>query len=129
MINSVAEYFKEHPDSCVLFLFEDIDYYIETTKQVLLYKILDMLQYCAIKFAFVATSMKVDIADSFEKRVKSRFSHRQVLLYELQLEVFDKILKNQFKDRIDLIDADDESGKQLQDAYRDLHRLATCSGA
>jgi hypothetical protein len=26
--------------------------------------------------------MKVDIVDSFEKRIKSRFSHRQVLLYE-----------------------------------------------
>ena len=37
---------------------------------------LDMLQYCQIKFVFIATSMKVDIVDSFEKRVKSRFSHR-----------------------------------------------------
>jgi hypothetical protein len=46
MINKVADYFKEHPNSSVLFLFEDIDYYVETTKQVLLYKILDMLQYC-----------------------------------------------------------------------------------
>lgn len=63
-------------------MFEDIDYYISETKQVLLYKILDMLQYCQIKFVFIATSMKVDIVDSFEKRVKSRFSHRQVMLYE-----------------------------------------------
>jgi origin recognition complex subunit 4 len=60
----------------VLFLFEDIDYYVETTKQVLLYKILDMLTYVKIKFVFLATSMKLDVADGFEKRVKSRFSHR-----------------------------------------------------
>jgi len=29
-----------------------------------------------IKFVFIATSVKLDIADSFEKRIKSRFSHR-----------------------------------------------------
>ena len=41
-----------------------------------------MLQYCQMKFVFIATSMKIDVVDSFEKRIKSRFSHRQVLLYE-----------------------------------------------
>lgn len=76
MINSVQQWFTDNPNSCVLFLFEDIDYYVETTKQVLLYKILDMLTYVKIKFVFLATSMKLDVADGFEKRVKSRFSHR-----------------------------------------------------
>ena len=61
---------------CLLFIMEDIDYYIESTKQIVLYKILDMLQYCNIPFVFIATSQKVDIVDSFEKRIKSRFSHR-----------------------------------------------------
>lgn len=28
---------------CLLFILEDIDFYIETTKQMMLYKILDML--------------------------------------------------------------------------------------
>lgn len=59
-----------------MFILEDIDYYIESTKQMILYKILDMLQYCKIPFVFIATSQKVDIVDSFEKRIKSRFSHR-----------------------------------------------------
>lgn len=76
MINRVQEFFTKNPNISVLFLFEDIDYYVETTKQVLLYKILDMLQYVQIKFVFLATSMKLDVADSFEKRIKSRFSHR-----------------------------------------------------
>ena len=58
----------------------------------MLYKILDMLQHCQIKFVFLCTSMKLDIADSFEKRIKSRFSHRQVLLYGLDLEIFKKNL-------------------------------------
>ena len=81
----------------MLFLFEDIDYYVETTKQVLLYKILDMLQYVQIKFVFLATSMKLDVADSFEKRIKSRFSHRQVLLYSLDINIFDKVLTKVFE--------------------------------
>lgn len=82
MITEIQKYFAENPKVSLLFVFEDIDYYISETKQVLLYKILDMLQYCQIRFVFIATSMKVDIVDSFEKRIKSRFSHRQVLLYE-----------------------------------------------
>ena len=57
-----------------------------------------MLQYCQIKFVFVATSMKVDVVDSFEKRIKSRFSHRQVLLYEQSHEQMNKYLDLIFKD-------------------------------
>ncbi len=76
IINEIQEFFKENKNLCVLFILEDIDYYIQTTKQIMLYKILDMLQYANIPFVFVATSQKVDIVDSFEKRIKSRFSHR-----------------------------------------------------
>jgi len=54
----------------------------------MLYKILDMLTQCEIKFAFLATSMKFDIADSFEKRIKSRFSHRSEVLYTMSLDLF-----------------------------------------
>lgn len=96
MINSVQQWFTDNPNSCLLFLFEDIDYYVETTKQVLLYKILDMLTYVQIKFVFLATSMKLDVADGFEKRVKSRFSHRQVLLYNLDIDIFNSVLAKVF---------------------------------
>lgn len=30
----------------------------------------------------------MDIVDSFEKRIKSRFSHRQILFYEQSFELF-----------------------------------------
>jgi origin recognition complex subunit 4 len=66
----------------ILFILEDIDFYIENTKQVLLYKILDMFQQIQIKFVFLATSQKMDVVDGFEKRIKSRFSHRQILFYD-----------------------------------------------
>lgn len=76
MVDHIKEYFEKNTNVSVLFVLEDIDYYIETTRQVLLYKILDMFQQIQIKFVFVATSQKMDIVDSFEKRIKSRFSHR-----------------------------------------------------
>jgi origin recognition complex subunit 4 len=84
----VEKYFKEQKDMCILFILEDIDFYIETTKQMMLYKILDMLQYAKIPFVFMATSQKVDIVDSFEKRIKSRFSGRMILFYEERLMDF-----------------------------------------
>ncbi|TNV79899.1 hypothetical protein FGO68_gene7637 [Halteria grandinella] len=93
MVDSIKRYFEENPGMAVLFVLEDIDYYVETTKQLLLYKILDMFSYLAsdraqVRFVFLATSVKHDIVDSFEKRIKSRFSHRMVLFYEQKLETF-----------------------------------------
>lgn len=41
-----------------------------------------------VRFVFLATSVKHDIVDSFEKRIKSRFSNRMVLFYEQKLETF-----------------------------------------
>lgn len=61
-----------------------------------------MLQYANIPFVFVATSQKVDIVDSFEKRIKSRFSHRQIFFYDDSFELFKNMLdthyKNDFKE-------------------------------
>lgn len=77
MVDHIKEYFEKNQNVSVLFILEDIEYYIQTMKQqVLLYKILDMFQQIQIKFVFVATSQKMDIVDDFEKRIKSRFSHR-----------------------------------------------------
>ena len=66
----------------------------------MLYKILDMLQYASIPFVFIATSQKVDIVDSFEKRIKSRFSHRQILFYEDRFDEYIKLLRSFIDDRI-----------------------------
>lgn len=42
MVETMKTFFEENKNVVVLFILEDIDYYVETTKQVLLYKILDM---------------------------------------------------------------------------------------
>ena len=49
-----------------------------------------------VRFVFLATSVKVDIVDSFEKRIKSRFSHRMVLFYHQSIEIFLENLQSVF---------------------------------
>ena len=58
MMDHIKEYFDNNKNIAVCFILEDIDYYVETTKQVLLYKILDMFGQIKLKFVFIATSMK-----------------------------------------------------------------------
>ena len=88
MAEKVREFYENNPHLTIVFIFEDIDFYVETTKQLMLYKILDILTQCQVRFVFLATSMKFDVADSFEKRIKSRFSHRCEMLYDLNLNTF-----------------------------------------
>ena len=88
MAEKVREFYQNNPHLTIVFIFEDIDFYVETTKQLMLYKILDILTQCQVRFVFLATSMKFDVADSFEKRIKSRFSHRCEMLYDLNLNTF-----------------------------------------
>lgn len=48
--------FENNKNLCVIFVLEEVDHYIETTRQTMLYKILDLLQYAKIPFVFLATS-------------------------------------------------------------------------
>lgn len=82
MYAKVREYFAENPNLTVLFIFEDIDHYVETTKQHMLYSLLNLLAECFIPVVFLSSSMKFDVIDNFEKRIKSRCSHRTALLYD-----------------------------------------------
>lgn len=98
MMDHIKHYFEHNQNVSVCFILEDIDYYVETTKQILLYKILDMFGQLPLKFVFIATSMKQDIADSFEKRIKSRFSYRMLLFYEQSITNFSSSIQAIFSD-------------------------------
>lgn len=56
LIETVKEMFENNKNLCVIFVLEEVDHYIETTRQTMLYKILDLLQYAKIPFVFLATS-------------------------------------------------------------------------
>eukprot|EP00347_Sterkiella_histriomuscorum_P007842 403347358 len=118
MMDHIKEYFDNNKNIAVCFILEDIDYYVETTKQVLLYKILDMFGQIKLKFVFIATSMKQDIADSFEKRIKSRFSHRMLLFYEQSMENFSKGVTSIFSDI--LFEVDDQNTRECYNLLQSI---------
>lgn len=118
MQSRMEEYFKSRPEMCVLFILENVEYYIENSKQSLLYKILDMLQYTKIKFAFIATSQKIDVIDNFEKRIKSRFSHRQILFYSEDLQTFKECIDETIKTIVECKDTSHIGAEFLQEIHR-----------
>ena len=113
---------ENNPNTSILFVFEDIEHYVETTKQVLLYKILDMLQTIKIKFVFIATSMKHDTVDGFEKRIKSRFSHRQELLYDEHFDLF----MNQLKCMFEELEAQFYNRKEIKEGLTIVKNFVLC---
>lgn len=121
MQSRMEEYFKSRPEMSVLFILENVEYYVENSKQSLLYKILDMLQYTKIKFAFIATSQKIDIIDNFEKRIKSRFSHRQILFYSEELSTF----KEWIDDTIKSIEESMDTSEMGAEFLKEIHKFIT----
>lgn len=68
------------------FVLEDFDTFAQRNKQTLLYCLLDALQKSMVKASVVGTTTRHDCIDLLEKRVKSRFSHRTLLLHPPKLE-------------------------------------------
>ena len=62
--------------------------------------------------------MKMDIVESFEKRIKSRFSHRSELLYDLNLERFQGIISEVLH-----LKSEHAFDKRVKDAYRKIDEL------
>lgn len=64
--------------------------------------------------------MKVDVVDSFEKRVKSRFSHRQVILYDYSFETLRESIKKTIKDIHEEIQISKDDVQALELIYKAL---------
>lgn len=63
----------------VIFVLDELDVFCQRAKQTLLYNLLDVLQSSRAQACVVGVSVRVDVADMMEKRVRSRFSHRRML--------------------------------------------------
>lgn len=73
----------EHQDKVaksVIFVMDEFDHFASHPRQTLLYNLLDIAQSRKAPIAVLGLTTKIDITESFEKRVKSRFSHRYVHL-------------------------------------------------
>ncbi|XP_048341422.1 origin recognition complex subunit 4 [Sphaerodactylus townsendi] len=67
--------------SCpVLFILEEFDLYVHHKNQSLLYNLFDVSQSAQTPIVVIGLTCRLDVLELLEKRVKSRFSHRQIYL-------------------------------------------------
>ncbi|KAJ1678330.1 origin recognition complex subunit 4, partial [Spiromyces aspiralis] len=76
----ILEIFKRgnRQTTSVLFILDEFDLFAQHPKQTLLYTLFDIAQSQQSPIAVVGLTPRLDVLDLLEKRVKSRFSHRQI---------------------------------------------------
>jgi origin recognition complex subunit 4 len=64
----------------IIFVIDEFDLFATHARQTLLYNLFDIAQARKAPIAVLGLTTKIDVVESLEKRVKSRFSHRYVYL-------------------------------------------------
>lgn len=64
----------------VVFIIDEFDLFATHARQTLLYNLFDIAQAKKAPIAVLGLTTRIDVVESLEKRVKSRFSHRYVYL-------------------------------------------------
>lgn len=79
----------------IIFIVDEFHLFVEQSNQALVYNLFDIVQSSRNTISVVGLTTRLDIMEGLEKRVKSRFSHRQILFYPpSSLENFNIIIKN-----------------------------------
>jgi len=65
----------------ILFILEEFDLFAQHKNQTLLYNLFDVTQSAQTPLCVIGLTCRLDVVELLEKRVKSRFSHRQLHLY------------------------------------------------
>ncbi|XP_065920695.1 origin recognition complex subunit 4-like [Dysidea avara] len=81
----------------VIFVLEEFDCFTQHHNQTLLYNLFDISQMAHTPIAVIGLTCRLDVIELLEKRVKSRFSHRQIhmfnnLNFTQYTELFKKLL-------------------------------------
>ncbi|XP_053554256.1 origin recognition complex subunit 4 isoform X2 [Bombina bombina] len=94
--------------SCpVLFILDEFDLFAHHKNQTLLYNLFDIAQSAQTPVAVIGLTCRLDVMELLEKRVKSRFSHRQIhLLNSFKFTEFLKIFQDQLSLPPDFPDLD-----------------------
>ncbi len=78
----------------VVFVLDEFDLFTTHPRQTLLYNLFDIAQARKAPIAVIGCSARVDVSDTLEKRVKSRFSHRWIHISPAKnLQAFEEIAK------------------------------------
>lgn len=76
----LAEVNADQAAKSVIFIMDEFDLFTTHPRQTLLYNLFDIAQSRKAPIAVLGLTTRVDVVESLEKRVKSRFSHRYVHL-------------------------------------------------
>ncbi|EPQ03381.1 Origin recognition complex subunit 4 [Myotis brandtii] len=87
----------DRTSSCpVIFILDEFDLFAHHRNQTLLYNLFDISQSAQTPIAVIGLTCRLDILELLEKRVKSRFSHRQMhLMNSFGFPQYLKIFKEQ----------------------------------
>ncbi|XP_074766206.1 origin recognition complex subunit 4 [Athene noctua] len=87
----------DRSSSCpVLFVLDEFDLFVHHKNQTLLYNLFDISQSAQTPVTVLGLTCRQDILELLEKRVKSRFSHRQIyLLNSFDFKQYIRIFKEQ----------------------------------
>lgn len=83
LLSHSAELGQEQADrvtKSVIFILDEFELFTNHPRQTLLYNLFDIAQSRKAPIAVLGLTTRIDVAESLEKRVKSRFSHRYVHL-------------------------------------------------
>jgi origin recognition complex subunit 4 len=64
----------------LLFVMDEFDLFTKNKTQLLLYTLLNTIQTSQNPMCLIGATCRIDVLDLLEKRIKSRFSHRQIYL-------------------------------------------------
>ncbi|RNA44947.1 origin recognition complex subunit 4 [Brachionus plicatilis] len=65
----------------LVFIMDEFDLFTKNKTQLLLYTLLNTIQSSLSPMFMIGATCRIDVLDLLEKRIKSRFSHRQIYLF------------------------------------------------
>ncbi|XP_048090230.1 origin recognition complex subunit 4 [Alosa alosa] len=90
----------------VIFVLDEFDLFAHHKNQTLLYNLLDVSQSAQAPVAVVGLTCRLDVLELLEKRVKSRFSHRQIhLLSSMGFSQYLEMVRSQLSVPLDFPDS------------------------
>ncbi|XP_041354935.1 origin recognition complex subunit 4-like [Gigantopelta aegis] len=72
---------NNHSTKPILFILDEFDLFAHHRNQTLLYNLFDVSQSAQTPVCVIGLTCRLDVIELLEKRVKSRFSHRQIHLF------------------------------------------------
>ncbi len=78
--SEISEAQSDQTAKSVIFILDEFDLFTTHSRQTLLYNLFDIAQARKAPIVVLGLTTRIDVVESLEKRVKSRFSHRYVHL-------------------------------------------------